>query len=583
MTRKGVLTGLTGAVALTLAGLVAPPRSDAAKTAPTRAPSVRPNIVVIVFDDTGFSDFGAYGSEIRTPNIDALAMGGLRYTRFDTRAVCSATRAALLTGRNNQTVRMADLPSRRTTPDPNDTSKNKGELPANAETVASALAATGYATFAVGKWHLSPAYEGGPGGPADPGGTKASWPLQRGFERYYGFLGGWTDQYRPKLIAGNAPIPTPDTAGYMLSADLIDHAIDNLASNRKTGRPAFLYLGLGASHSPIQAPRTYIDRYRGRYDAGWDVIRAERFARMKRLGIVPAGTVLPPRNAGDAAWTDLDPQRKRVFARFMEVYAGFIEYADAQVGRLVDHLKRSGQFDNTLIVLMSDNGGAPEGGAQGGFRTAYGDATTVAEMDARLDELGGPTTHPLYQRPWGMVSSTPFRRYKLWPYAGGTRDPLIISWPRGIAARGAVRTQAVDVIDIAPTLTDVAGAKFARTIAGVPQIPVAGRSFRASFASGSAPAPRSVQYFELRGNRAIRVGRWKAVAMHRPDTPFESDSWQLFDTTRDFAEANDVAARYPKILATLKARWMVEARRYASPPIDEMPAGLRAFNLFDEP
>ncbi len=538
------------------------------------AGSKRPNVIVIVFDDTGFSDLGAFGGEIHTPNIDALAMGGLRYNRFDTKAVCSSTRAALLSGREPHQMRMADLPSRLPKPDDADQTSYKGELPANAELLPEALKKAGYATYAVGKWHLSPAYQGGPGGPRDPA-DKASWPLQRGFDGYYGFLGGWTDQWNPTLIEGNQPVEKPDVPGYHLSVDLVDHAITSLDAGWKAGKPTFLYLAMGATHSPIQAPKEYIDRYKGRYDGGWDRLRAERFARLKQMGVIPADTRLAERAATDAAWDSLSEQEQRVFARFMETYAGFLEHADEQIGRLIAHVKQCDQFDDTLIVLMSDNGGAPEAGAKGGFRQAYGDKTTVAEMDAHLDELGGPTTEALYQRPWGNASSTPFPRYKLWPFAGGTRDPLIISWPRTIQDPGAIRPQYVNVVDLAPTILDVAGGSFADTIAGVEQLPRAGISVRASFLSGAASAGRPVQFFELRANRAIRVGDWKAVTIHEFEQPFEDDKWMLFNLAADYAETEDLAARYPEKLAELKAAWWVEARKYSTPPLAERPKFLQ--------
>jgi arylsulfatase len=576
-----------GAALITLSTLGAgatvttPVPQSSSISAPATPSRARPNILVIIFDDNGISDFGAYGSEIHTPNIDALAKSGLRYNHFDTKAICSSTRASFLTGRNNQTVRMADLPSRKLKEDPTDDSKDKGDLPRNAETLAQALQAVGYDTYAVGKWHLSPAYDGGPGGPRDPGGGKPSWPLQRGFQHYYGFLGGWTDQYKPVLIRDNTPILAPETPGYHLSVDLADHAIADIDASKADGKPAFVYLALGASHTPIQAPRSYIDHYRGVYEKGWDAIRRERFERARKLGVIPADTRLPPRAAGDAAWDSLDPLHKKVFAQFMATFAGFLEHADAQIGRVIQHLKDTGQYDNTMIVLFSDNGGASEGGPNGGFRHPYNDRMSVEDMAAHLDELGGPTTEALYQRPWGLASSAPFRRYKLWPYAGGRRDPLIISWPCGIHGGGGIRPQPVDVIDLAPTILDVAGTRFDSNFGGAKQIPVAGRSVRASFASSTAVAGRPVQFFELRGNRAIRDGKWEAIAVHKWGTPFTSDRWQLFDLSKDFSESNDLSRSNPAKLEELKRIWWREARRYSNPPIEEMSSALHKFEPFD--
>lgn len=566
------------AALLAVSALVGPAQVTArpAKAAAPARPATRPNVVVIVLDDVGFSDLGAFGSEIDTPNIDALARDGLRYNRFDSRAICSATRASLLTGRNNQTVRMEDLASYAKKPDPADQSASKGELPVNAQTLPQALKAAGYATIGAGKWHLTPAYD------EEPGQNQRSWPRQRGFDQFYGFLSGWTDQYKPTLVEDNRHLPTPDRAGYHFSVDITDQAIRRWAESRATaaGQPRFLYLAYGAAHSPLQVPASYIDRYKGRYDKGWDALRAERFARQKQMGIVPADTVLPERNVGDAAWDSLDPQRRRVFARFMETYAGFLSHADEQVGRLIAALKQSGDYDNTLFVLISDNGAASEGGADGQFNH-YSGKTSVAEMDAGLAKLGGPDIHPLYQRPWAMAGVSPFRRYKLWPYAGGVRTPLIMTWKAGIKAAGAIRQQPVDTIDLAPTILDAVGAHFDDAVNGVKQIPVAGRSIKATWQSPVA-ATRPTQFFELRGNRAIRSGKWRAVAMHRIDTDFEQDQWQLFDTSTDFAEANDVSARYPAKLAELKALWWKEARRYSDPPVTKPVPMLYKMNRIED-
>lgn len=563
---------ITGAVIALGSASLAAVSAKRTEPAAARPASQRPDIVLIVLDDVGFSDIGAFGSEIRTPAIDALAQGGLRYNRFDTKAICSPTRASLMTGRNSQTVRMEDLASTRATPDDRDEGMSKGELPSNAQAVAQALRGAGYDTWAIGKWHLAPSYDK----------AKASWPLQRGFDHFYGFIGGWSDQYRPELVDGNASVPVPATAGYHLSIDLVDHAIAALSAPPGTDRqPRFVYLALGAAHAPIQVPKRYIDPYVATYAKGWDAIRAERFARLKAMGVIPRGTILPPRDSGDPSWASLSDQQRQVYTRFMATYAGFLTQADEQIGRLVARLKRSGRFDNTLIVLLSDNGAAPEGGQAGGFRRPYFDQTPLADIARDLDQLGGPTTQPLYQRPWAMASDTPFRRYKLWPYAGGIRTPLIVSWPARIRAKGVVRTQLIDAVDIAPTLLDAAGTRFSPRIAGKAQIPVAGRSILRSFASPSAGG-RQVQYFELRGNRAITSGRWKAVAMHRSGTPFDQDRWELFDTSRDFAEAHDVAALYPRQLEAMKALWWREARTYSKPPVAEPTKLIQSFRLFDD-
>jgi len=535
------------------------PALAAPRDASRGAPAARPNIILIVLDDVGFSDIGAFGSEIRTPHMDALARDGLRYNRFDSKAVCTATRAALLTGRNNQTVRMADLPA--VTPDPANLSKDRDELAPNGQMLAQALRAGGYATHAIGKWHLAPEFEDG-----TPG-RNASWPLQRGFDDFYGFISGWTDQYHPALIQGNAPLPRPDRPGYHLSEDLIDHAIAALSD---TSRPHFVYLALGTAHAPLQVPAAYSDHYAGIYEKGWDAIRLERFERLKAQGMIPAHTVLPPANPGDRAWNSLSADEQLVFARFMAVYAGFIEHADAQIGRLVAELKRTGRYDNSLIVLLSDNGAASEAGQTGAFEGMYRpNQPSIAEMKARLPELGTDKTQGEYQRPWAMAGVSPFRRYKVWPYLGGVRTPLIVSWPKVIQDGGAIRHHYVDAVDIAPTLLDAAGARFAGSVDGVRQIPVAGRSFRASLSSAQARETRTVQFFELRGNRAITSGQWRAVALHRTGSDFATDQWELFDLSQDPAEAKDLSRTNPKKLAEMQALWWHEARTYSDPPLSE--------------
>lgn len=552
-------------------------RGSAAPAKDQPIASERPDIILIVLDDVGFSDLGAFGSEIATPNIDALAHNGLRYTRFDTKAVCSPTRAALLTGRNSQTVRMADLPARAPT---DDQSSFRGELPDNAQTVADALRSAGYGTYAVGKWHLAPAWEDG-----SPGKNR-SWPRQRGFDRFYGFLSGWTDQFHPSLVEDNRKVATPSRADYHFSADIVDRAIDDLRFNSRqaSGKPAFLYLAFGAAHAPIQVPRPYIDRYAGTYEKGWDVLREERLKRMIAMGVVPQSTQLSPINSGDRRWSSLSETERKVYARFMATYAGFITHADEQIGRLIDYLKASGRYDNTLILLASDNGAAGEAGQTGSFEKLYRpNNMTPSEMLARIDTLGSAATQAQYQRPWAMLGATPFRRYKIWPFLGGVRAPLIVSWPRRLIGKeGGIRRQLVDAVDIAPTLLDAAGTRFAKRAGGQQQLPVAGHSFVPTFASARAAGPRSVQFFELRGNRAITSGNWRAVAMHRPGTSFDEDVWELFDLSRDFSESHNVAAQHPARLRSLQALWQREARKFMAPQLREPSDAVALLNRYDD-
>ncbi|MFR0675867.1 arylsulfatase [Enterobacterales bacterium AW_CKDN230030176-1A_HGKHYDSX7] len=526
----------------------------------------RPDILMVVLDDMGFSDLGAFGAEIHTPHMDALAFAGLRYNRFDTCAVCSSSRATLLTGRNNHTVNMAVLPPAKGSKAPpadiplGAGPATSGEIPLNAHNIAQTLQASGYATYALGKWHLAPEYDDAPQR------NQAFWPLQRGFGQFHGFISGHTDQYHPRLIDGNDAVGQSQDPAYHLSADLVDRAIEQFTT--PTARPKFLYLAFGAAHSPLQVPPRFIERYKGRYDQGWDQLRAERFARQKALGIIPADTTLAARENGDEAWAQLDDQQKRVYSRFMETYAGFITHTDEQIGRLIDALKASGQYDNTLIVLISDNGVAAEGGPHGGFHRAYFDQTPVAQMDQELDQAGGPSTDMLYQRPWAYASCTPFRRYKLWPNLGGVRTPLIVTWPTVIRDPGAIRSQYVHAVDIAPMLAEAAGTHFATSIEGVAQISQAGQSFLKTLTSPAA-VTHDTQYFELKSQRAITHGRWRAVGMHRPGTDPAQDYWELYDIEHDFAEARDLARQQPHLLEQLKRLWWDQARRYSDTPMVE--------------
>ena len=534
----------------------------AARTTPQR-----PNIVVIALDDVGFSDLGAYGSEIHTPNIDSIAKAGLRYTNFQSKAICSPTRASLMTGRNPQTVGMWDLPDRTQNSLEGVPPKQTGVIPANAEMLPEALRRVGYATMAVGKWHLTPRFQDGTAG------NNSTMPLQRGFDSFYGYKLGWTDQYHPELWNGNTPLADPYKPGYYLAEDLAAHAVSTMKQSQANSpsKPMFLYLAMTFAHAPLQAPKEYIDHYKSTYQKGWDEIRAQRFQRQKQLGVLPPNATLPPRDAGDPSWNSLTDQQRRVYAHFMETYAGYVEHGDAQIGKVLAYLRSSGLDKNTVIVLFSDNGSASET-KTGGFRKPYSDNTTLAEMDEHLDELGSVTTQPLYQRPWAYAGATPFRRYKLWPYFGGVRTPMMIDLPGNrIKDAGGTRNQVVDVIDIAPTLLQLAGTSFQSKIDGKLQIPVAGTSFLSTTASPTAPPTRSVQFFEMRGNRAILSGAWRAIAMHRFGTPFESDTWQLFNVTTDPTESKNVAGRYPAKVQEMKQLWQQQAEQYGDLPLIDTP------------
>lgn len=539
----------------------------------------QPNIVVIVLDDAGFSDLGCYGSEIRTPHLDRLAANGLRFTRFDTKSICAPSRAALLTGVEAHALGMADLPSKAATR-PADFTRHStcGELPANVDLLPQALQRAGYSTWLLGKWHLIPSWEDGAPG------RNSSFPLQRGFDYACFFKMGWTDQYRPELYEGNARLPVPSDPGYHFTTDMVDRGIRLIDAQRRdhAAKPFFLYLGLGVPHAPIQVPASYIDRYAGVYERGWDVLRAERFARLQRLGLVPADATLPALDPGDPAWDTLTDQEHRVFARFMATYAGFLEHGDEQIGRLVAHLEQTGLAKDTLIVVLSDNGPASES-KPGRFRHPYsGDPTPLAEMDAHLDELGTDKTLALYQRGWATLGSTPYRRYKLWPHLGGVRCPLIIVPPGGARDPGGVRGQLVDVVDLGPTIAELAGARFASEVNGEPAVPITGRSIVPLLASADAAPVRTVQFFEVRGNRAITAGSWRALTMHQPETSFADDRWELYDLATDPFETRDLAAEHPEKLQELIRLWETEAAVHGALPLQEPTPQILSVSGFED-
>jgi len=544
-------------------GIIGKTAADS-KASPLKVPKATagsPNVIYIVLDDTGFSDLHCFGSEISTPNVDALAAGGLRYTNFHTKAVCSPSRAALLTGRNSHAVGMKELAG----PDMG-YPHSRGRVTPAAATVAQILRANGYSTMGVGKWHLVP------GENMKAAGSRADWPLQKGFDRWYGFLSGWTDQYHPDLIEDNHAIERPNRPDYHFSVDIVNQAIKMVGEHTAADatKPFFLHVAFGATHAPVQVPRQYIDKYVSTFQKGWDQIREERYRRQLELGVIPSDTELPPRNPGDPAWKDLSDEERAVFTRFMADFAGFLEHADEQIGRLLRHLRDNNLFENTAIFLVSDNGGAPEAGLKGGFARPYGDPTTVHEMYERLDDLGTEKTQPLYQRPWAMASDTPFKFYKLWPYRGGVQTPLIVSWPAGIRNHG-MRPQFVDIIDITPTVLDIVGVEAPALFEGVCQIPLQGKSIRVTFNNPASPNPRDTQYFELWGSRGIWHNGWEAIGIHKPGTSFEHDHWELYHAESDFSQSVNLASQYPAKVEELKKLWWSEASKYGALPLLEAP------------
>lgn len=521
-----------------------------------------PNVIYIVLDDVGFADLGSFGSEISTPNMDAIGYSGLRYNNFHTQAICSPTRAALLTGRNSHSVGVGTIASMN-----NGFPSGQHRITPQAATIAEVLQGNGYRTFAVGKWHLNAMMSNS---------SRTQWPLGRGFDQFYGFLDGMTDQYTPDLVRDNSIVPDTRKLGYHLNEDLVDNAIGYVATEtaNEPDRPFFLYLAFGAGHAPHQVPKSYVDKYVPIFEKGWDQTRVDRLARQKQLGIAPQDTKLPAPNPGIRPWASLSDQEKQVYTRFQATYAGFLQHTDEQIGRLIAFLKKSGRYDNTIIVLLSDNGGSPEGrfdGTLNELQTLTVRSETVAEMAKKLDQFGSDATSQNYPMGWSQASSTPFRMYKTTVWDGGTHVPMEIQWPKGITKVGAVRSQFVDSIDITPTILSLVGLDMPQTIKGVPQMPLHGRSFEASFANAKAPPARDTQYFELAGQRAIWHDGWRMVADHKREAPYESDVWHLFDTGKDFSGAEDVAAQHPDIVADLTARWWAEAGKYGVLPLMGAP------------
>lgn len=522
---------------------------------PPHPGTAAPNIVTVLFDDTGWADFGCFGSEIATPTIDRLAAEGLRYTNFHVTPLCSPTRASLLTGRHHHAIGMRCLADT-DTGFPN----GRGSIPTNVPMMPALLRERGYACFQVGKWHLTPAHEVSAAGPF------GNWPLARGFDRFYGVLGGCTDQYVPELCQDNHMVPPPRTEGYHLTEDLCDRAIAYLRDHAslRGGDPFYLNLAFGATHAPIQVPRRFIDPYLPVFAKGWDRTRADRLARQKTLGLVPETTVLAERNPEVPAWDSLDADRQRLYTHLQAAYAGFLEHADLHLGRVVAELDRLGLAGNTIILVMSDNGASREGGDNGAVdvNAPYsGQPQDVTAQLARLDSIGGPEGPAHYPQGWAMAGNTPFRKYKQFVELGGVRSPLVVRWPSGIAAKGEVRSQFLHVIDAAPTLIGLAG--------GGTEAGFDGRSFAATFDDSTAPVPRAVQHWEMFGRRAVYAEGWKAISQHEKGDDYDLDRWSLYDTRQDFSESRDLARDHPQKLAELVALWWHEAERSGVMPLDD--------------
>ena len=523
-----------------------------------------PNVIFILFDDLGFSQFGCYGSTIETPNIDRLAASGLQYTNFHVTPLCSPTRASLLTGRNHHAVGMRSI-SNFSTGFPH----MRGSISNHAATIAEVLRDSGYATFALGKWHLCPMADASAAGPFD------QWPLQRGFDRYYGFLDGETDQFHPELVYDNHWVDPPagPDEGYHLTEDLVDHAVGFLHDSLsiRPDRPFFMYVALGATHAPHQAPARFLEKYRGRFDEGWDVIRDRWFANQKRLGLIPKDTVLAPRNPGVEAWEDLSDNQRRLACRLQEAFAAFLDHTDEQIGRLMASLESLGVADNTIVVLLADNGASQEGGPFGVLHEMKFFNFLIETPDEaihRIDDIGGPHSHSNYPWGWAQAGNTPFKWYKQNVHEGGVHVPLIVRWPRGISSPGS-RDQFHHVNDLVPTMYEIIGVTPPAVYRGFEQMPVSGTSLAYTFDHPEAPSRKEVQYFEMGGHRAIYHQGWKAVTRHQPGTSFEDDKWELYHVAVDRSEVHDLAVAEPEKLRELIDLWWQEAEREGVLPLDD--------------
>jgi arylsulfatase A-like enzyme len=557
-------------------------QSSPAWPEPLRAKDGSPNVLFIVQDDTGFGQMGCFGSPIKTPNIDALAANGLRFNSMHTTALCSPTRSCILTGRNHHSNAMSCI-TEGSTGYPG----GNGNIPFENGFLSEILLQKGYNTFALGKWHLTPADQISAAGPYE------RWPLGRGFERYYGFLGGDTHQYYPELVYDNHGVEaekTPDD-GYHLTEDLVDKAISFIADAKQVApnKPFFMYFCPGAAHAPHHVPKEWADQYKGQFDDGWDAYREKVFARQKQLGIVPTDAELSRHDPDVQEWNSLPANEKKLYARMMEVFAGFLTHTDYHYGRLFEFLKSIGQFENTLIMFISDNGASAEGGPTGSVNENkfFNNVPDSLEQNLQMiDELGGPSTFNHYAWGWTFAGNTPFRRWKRETYRGGISDPFVVHWPKGIKAKGDVRTQYAHAIDMVPTVLEALGIEAPTTIKGVSQAPIEGHSFAHVFDDPKAPSKHVTQYFEMFGHRSLYHDGWRAVCPW-PGTSFtesglgfgapidkdkltelDAKGWELYDIAKDFAENHNLAGENRAKLIEMVGRWYVEAGQYKVLPID---------------
>ncbi|HTU80525.1 MAG TPA: arylsulfatase [Candidatus Acidoferrales bacterium] len=550
---------------------------------PTRAPEGAPNILCVLYDDTGLAAWSPFGGRIDMPTLQKVADNGLMYAQWHTTALCSPTRSAFLTGRNHHLNGMASI-----TEGANGYPGQHARIPDQCATIGHILQDGGWSTFWLGKNHNVPETD------VAPGASRKLWPLQMGFDRYYGFIGGETNQWYPDLTEDNHFVEQPYSPeeGYHLSKDLADKAIgmirDQKASN--PSKPWYMWFCPGANHAPHHAPQHYIEKYKGKFDDGYEAYRAWVLPRMIEKGLLPEGTELTPlnplpdsaANPGDFVppWDSLNADEKKLFSRLMEVYAAYSEYTDAQIGRIVDYLEQSGQLENTMIIYAADNGASGEGSPHGSvnenkFFNNYPDS--LSENLKYLEKLGGPDTYEHFPTGWAAATSAPFKMFKRYSeYSGGTCDPLAICWPKGIKARGEVRNQYHHCTDIVPTILDVCGLEMPKVYRGVEQYPLSGVSMRYTFdAEPDAPTHKRRQYYAMLGTRGIWEDGWKAVALHAPLTGkghFDRDEWELYHVDVDRAESNNLAKQHPEKLRSLVEAWFEEADKNLVLPLDDRTA-----------
>jgi arylsulfatase len=550
---------------------------------PTKAPAGAPNIMFVLYDDTGLAAWSPFGGRINMPTMQKLADNGLTYSQWHTTALCSPTRSTILTGRNHHLNGMACI-----TEAANGFPGQHARIPDECATIGQILQDGGWSTFWLGKNHNVPETD------LASGASKKQWPLNKGFDRFYGFIGGETNQWYPDLVEGNQYVEQPYTPeeGYHLSKDLADHAI-SMIKDQKAGNPSkpwFMWFCPGANHAPHQAPQEYIDKYKGKFDDGYEAYREWVLPRMIAKGVLPKGTPLTPlnplptevANPGDFVrpWAELNADEKKLFSRLMEVYAGFSEYTDVQVGRIIDYLEKSGQLDNTLVFYAADNGASGEGSPNGSvneckFFNNYPDE--LSENMKLIDVLGSPDTYEHYPTGWAAATSTPFQMFKRYAqFSGGTCDPLVVSWPKGIKARGEVRNQYHHSTDIVPTILEVCGLKMPKVYKGVEQYPLSGVSMRYSFdAKPEGPTTKKRQYYAMLGTRGIWENGWKASALHAPTCGkghFDKDVWELYHVDVDRAESKDLAKKHPEKLQSLIKAWLEEAETNLVLPLDDRTA-----------